>query len=293
MEMGIAAGGSIKQQIKKDTYGIDAWNPKRKRILTIHLVNSLAYKAITGFDAPPSPITPAEYQRSKIPWYSHYDETAPTVKAPSMFKRILGISAIEKMRGTTDPDESCNRFIKIQHLKRVKTPDAREASENLRKQAHESRAKEWWENAIRQISYVIDLETDVRSEDYALRSCCNFHLGRFRDGEIDGSLALRRDKGCIEALTWRAYCRKSLGDHEALREDAERLVGIPETEIIGLELKAEYHLLIEDYCEAYNLAMTLSTKGKDSKRAHEIISIANIKMFGCDFDEDHEWQAKI
>jgi hypothetical protein len=286
--MGIAAGGSIKQQIQKDTYGIESWDIKRKRSLTIHLVNSLAYKTITGFKAPASPITVAAYERAKIPWYSHYDETTPVVKPPSIFKRILGISEIEKQRGIARADEIVQRSIAIQKIHQIRTPDKNEASSSFRERAHESRSKEWWENAVREISFVIDLQSEVRADDFALRSCCNFHLGRYRDGAIDGSLALEKDKGCVEALSWRAYCRKSLGDHRGLREDADALMRVPETELIGLELKAEAALLDERYDDAFNEAMDLKAKSPGHLRANQIISEANMKVFGRDWEEDHD-----
>lgn len=286
--MGIAAGGSIKQQIQKDTCGLDSWSPEKKRSLTIHLVNSMAYKEITGMEPPSSPITAAAYQRAKIPWYSHYDETAPVVKPPSILKRILTIAAIDKKRGVTPPDDGFQRTIAIQSIHKIKTPDKNEASNAFRERAYESRSKKWWVAAVREISYVIDLQSNVRADDYALRSCCNFHLGRYRDGAIDGSLALEKDKECIQGLSWRAFCRKSLGDHEGLHEDALALMRVPETELIGLEFKAEASLLAERYDDAFNEAMMLKAKRPRHLRANQIISEANIKMFGCDFEEDHD-----
>jgi hypothetical protein len=287
--MGIAAGGSIKQQIQKDTYGVESWSPEKRRSLTIHLVNSLAYKAITGMEPPTSPITAAAYQRAKIPWYSNYDETAPIVKPPSIFKRILSIAQIEKKRGVTPPDDEFQRSIAIQNIHKIKTPDKNEASNAFRERAYESRSKEWWEAAVREISYVIDLDVDVSADDFVLRSCCNYHLGQFRDGAIDGSLGLERNKGCVEALSWRAYCRKSLGDHEGLHEDATALMLIPKTEVLGLELKAEALFLAEQYHEAWGYAMELKAKVPGHLRADQIVSEANIKIFGFDIKDDHEF----
>jgi len=286
--MGIAAGGNIKQQIHSDTYGIDSWSINRKRSLTIHLVNSLAYKAITGIDPPPSPITASEYQQARIPWYSHYNEATPVVKPASIFRRILGISGIEKKRGIAQSDDYCLRIYAEQRIHKIRTPDKHEASNTFRRRANESRSKEWWDSAIREISYVIDLGVDVCADDFALRSCCNYHLGKFRDGAIDGSLGLEKDQKCIEALSWRAYCRKSLGDHEELAEDADLLLKFPETELVGLELKAEAAMLAGRYCDAFNDAMDLRAKCPGNVRAEQICSEAHRNVFGCDWKEDDE-----
>lgn len=270
VSMGIAAGGSIKQQIQKDTYGVDAWCTERKRSLTIHLVNSLAYKAITGIDPPKSPITAAEYQHAKIPWYSHYDETAPVVKPPSIFKRILGVTRIEKKRRTLDADDAKSRHLAVAKIHKIRTPDKNEAATVYRTRAYDSLSEERWESALREISYVIDLNVDVRSNDFAIRSCCNYHLGRFKDGAVDGSLGLEKDGGCVEALSWRAYCRKSLGEHKELAEDADALIRIPTTELLGLELKAEAALLAGRYADASSDAKSLMCKDPGNVRAEQI-----------------------
>lgn len=279
VSMGIAAGGSIKQQIQKDTYGVDTWCIERKRSVTIHLVNSLAYRAITGIDPPQSPITAVEYQRAKIPWYSHYDETAPVVKPPSIFKRILGVTGIEKKRGISDANDSKLRHLAVAKIHKIRTPDKNEAATVYRTRAYDSLGEERWESAIREISYVIDLNVDVRSNDFALRSCCNYHLGRFKDGAVDGSLGLEKDGECVEALSWRAYCRKSLGEHEELAEDASALIRISKTELLGLELKAEAALLAGRYADASNDAKLLMDKDPGNVRAEQIFREASQEEF--------------
>lgn len=268
--MGIAAGGSIKQSIYKDTYGAESWDPDTKRTLTIHLVNSLAYKAITGTEPPPSPITTAEYQRANIPWYSHYNEATPTVKPPSLFKRILGVSEIEKNRGVSKPEEAALRNVLIQRIETIRTPEKIDASIQYRKRAYDSRDKGFWHTAIREISYVIDLDIDVCAEDYVIRSSCNYQISRYRDGSIDASLGLEKNPMCMEALTWRAFCRKQLGEHQDLDKDADALIKIEETELIGMEMKAEAALLAGRYYDARITAMKLKIKNPGHNRANEI-----------------------
>jgi hypothetical protein len=293
VSMGIAAGGSIKQQIHRDTYGIESWNPERKRSLTIHLVNSLAYKAITGMEPPPSPITAAEYKRANIPWFSHYDESAPALKPQSILKKILSVSTIEKQRGIVSHNDIGNFIIRAQQVHRIRTPDKNEASNDFRKRAKESQRYKWWEAALREISYVIDLGVDVTAEDYALRSSCNYHLGRFKEGSIDATLGLEDDSSCVEALTWRAYCRQSLAEHDLLYIDAIELIKFQKTELLGLELSVEaaLHATLFDevhlYTEAINNARTLKKKRPNYKKADELISALNMKFCGRDWGEDH------
>jgi hypothetical protein len=278
VSMGIAAGGNIKQQIQKDSYGVESWNPNKMRNLTIHLVNSKSYKAITGFDPPESPITAEAYESARIPWFSDYDETVPAIKPTSIFKRIMSISVIEKRRGISGTKDREQRLAAIQNIHRIRTPDKNEAVQAFRNRAYESYSKNWWDSAVREISYVIDLDVDVRANDFVLRSCCNYHLGHFREGSIDASLGLERDQKCVEALTWRAYCRKKLGEHEDLDEDADALLQIRETELIGLEMKAEAALLAGRYDDVLKSAMRLKTRHPGHIRADEICHEAKKKL---------------
>lgn len=276
--MGVAAGGSIRQQIHKDTHGVESWDPRQKRRLTIHLVNSLAYKEITGLEPPASPITSVEYQRANIPWYSYYDESAPIVKPPSIFKRILTVTGIAKKRGIDQSDDLRMRHLVVQQIHKIRTPDKIEASVIHRKRAYDARARGYWQSAIREISYVIDLNVDTCADDFALRSSCNYQLGRYRDGSIDGSLGLRKDRKCVDALSWRAFCREKLGEHKELDDDADALLEIPETELLGLEMKAEAALLAGRFDDALKAAMKLKFRHAGHIRAEQICDDANKKL---------------
>jgi hypothetical protein len=273
-EMGIAAGGNIKQIIHPDNYGLETWNIECMRGLTIHLVNSLVYKSITGEDPPPSPVTAEQYKRAKIPWYSYYDETVIPVKPPSVFKRILSVMAIEKRRGVAVNQSEVSMQITEELLQQIKTPSKREATEIYRARAHQNAEMCHWQAALREISLVIDYKTYIQATDYALRSRCNYYLGRFDDGAIDGSLALEKDSKCDDGLTWRAFCRKASGDFEGLREDADQLIRNEETELIGLELRAEAALLAGRYNDAIYDALSLGKKRPGYPRAEQILSEA-------------------
>jgi hypothetical protein len=135
---------------------------------------------------------------------------------------------------------------------------------------------------------VIDLQSDVRADDYALRSCCNFYLANWKDGDVDGSLALEKDKKCVEAVLWRAYCRMSIDDYDGVSEDASRLLEFPETHLIGLHLKAETALLKGNYEDAIKNASALESKQPEHPRANAIISEAKMKKFWHDFENDDD-----
>ena len=72
--MGLGAGGRITQKLYPDPFGLEVWDPSNAGSVTVHLVNTEQYQAITGSDPPPSPIDAATYTAYGFPWFALYDE---------------------------------------------------------------------------------------------------------------------------------------------------------------------------------------------------------------------------
>lgn len=280
-ERGIAAGGKIKQQIFQDTYGAESWDLNQRRLLKIHMVNSIAYQSITGQEPPPSPITTEKYQESRIPWFSHYDENTQSLKGASAFGKLIGIEAIDKRRGIADARPLSNITIDPEVIRKIKTPDVDEAIQDFRKRSRENADAGRWAAALREIDYLIDLESDdesgVEAQDYALRSLCNYQIKRYFEGMLDGDKALKLDSNCTVALSSRAFCRLLMGDFHGVKEDAKKLLQNPQTELIGLELRAEACLLSGHYNDAIYDALSLGKKRPGYRRAEEILDEARSK----------------
>lgn len=275
-EMGIAAGGRIKQQILRDTYGVETWDPNRRRSLKIHMVNSVVYKSITGQDPPPSPISAEQYQQAGVPWFSHYDEMAQSVKSPAIFNRVIGVDAIDRRRGVNSAPTPI-LHIRPEDIQRIRTPDIDEAIRDLRKLAQGYAEARQWSSALRDIDYLIDLDYRVEASDYVLRSSCNYHLSRYVEGIFDGDHALNIHSENPEAVFWRARCRLAIGDHASLGDDAELLMRIPEAEPFGLELRAVASLLSGRYNDAVYDALYLKKKFPSNQRAEAILDGARVK----------------
>jgi hypothetical protein len=275
--MGIAAGGRIKQMIIADPYGIDSWDRSRKRVLTIHLVNSLAYKIITGKAPPLPPVTKNQYESGGIPWFTFYDEKIPKVAGSSLFKRILGVSEIAIRRGEALGDLKHGINISPEKIRQIRTPDAAEAAETYRSRAYESAARSEWKIALSEISNAIDLGKKKKASDYALRCCCNYNLGYYTDGEVDGSLGLEINPDSKDARSWRAYCRLADGDHDGLEEDANVLISKPETAVFGFEMRAEAALLSGRYQDAISDALNIRRLDANHTRAERILTEARSK----------------
>ena len=72
--MGLGAGGRLAQKIYPDPYGIDTWDPERRGRVTVHILNSRQFTAVTGQPLPPSPVDAAAYTAHGLPWFKRYEE---------------------------------------------------------------------------------------------------------------------------------------------------------------------------------------------------------------------------
>lgn len=73
-DMGMGAGGFIKQEISMDKYGFDKWDTSQHQRVFVHLLNSLEYKKITGLENPNKPLCPNVYKSYNYPWFDYYSE---------------------------------------------------------------------------------------------------------------------------------------------------------------------------------------------------------------------------
>ena len=247
-EMGIAAGGSIKQQILEDTYGVESWDEAVFRDVVIHIVNSDAYQRITGRPTPPSPITADHYARHKIPWYSDYNEPAHSVAPVGIFKRILSVGKIDKSRGVTG-DETPPRPIQPEDIVRIRTQTLEERREALTERARQSSQNGYHRIAAREASQALDL-SDNHPLPFLIRAYSNHRLGLHADAEADASAYLRLQPDHLGALSIRAYSSLALGEMLLAKNDAEMILASQPDDHDGLYVRAEANLQLKHYGDA-------------------------------------------
>ena len=74
LEMGLAPGGLMRQEIYEDEYGLDAWDLTQGVRCFVHLANSTIYQAITGHRPPQPPPTAKDYNQVGLPWFDYYSD---------------------------------------------------------------------------------------------------------------------------------------------------------------------------------------------------------------------------
>ena len=98
-EMGLAAGGLMKQKIYEDTYGYDKWDQTHSSRCFVHLLNSTAYRAVTGKEPPVGVPTAADYTAAGLPWFDLYDEHKGAVVGSDKLAKVDSVAALGIKKG--------------------------------------------------------------------------------------------------------------------------------------------------------------------------------------------------
>jgi len=100
-DMGLGAGGKMKQQIFEDKYGFDVWDLDHKNRVFVHLANSFAWRSITKEEPPTVPFTPSEYKSHGFPWFDYYQDDRQALAATMKMKGVKSILQLGFQKGLT------------------------------------------------------------------------------------------------------------------------------------------------------------------------------------------------
>ncbi len=98
-EMGLGAGGRMRQKIYPDPHGIDTWDADNFGRVYVHIVNSMAYREITGKEPPPTPVSASTYSQHGLPWFDLYDDHLGDIEAPDALKNVKSIKDMDADKG--------------------------------------------------------------------------------------------------------------------------------------------------------------------------------------------------
>ncbi|PWD51497.1 hypothetical protein C8046_13360 [Serinibacter arcticus] len=80
--MGVGAGGTMRQEIYRDSRPLDDYDAERSSRVFVHLCSAEQWTAITGEAPPPSPIDRETYVHLNLPWFDYFDDDGEDL-APS------------------------------------------------------------------------------------------------------------------------------------------------------------------------------------------------------------------
>jgi len=88
-EMGLGKGGEIVQKVYADPHGLEAWKELPEATMAVYLVNSVAFKEITGIDMP-APVGQEQYQGK---WFGLGDAAEKDVAGSDTFVGLHSVFA--------------------------------------------------------------------------------------------------------------------------------------------------------------------------------------------------------
>ena len=127
-DMGLGAGGRMRQKIYPDPHGITTWDPDEQARVFVHLADSMTWRQITGEEPPPTPVTAATYRDHGLPWFELYDADQGDVAAPEALSGVKPISEIDAGKHTAPQQDDRAVDIpgrQIVHLGRPPHPKGR------------------------------------------------------------------------------------------------------------------------------------------------------------------------
>ena len=97
--MGLAPGGSMRQEIYEDPYDFSDWQTNTSSRCFVHLCNSMVWQSITG-RAPPQPCPTAKcYSKAGLPWVEYYDDTQEALKGAGILSKLKSVVQISHAKG--------------------------------------------------------------------------------------------------------------------------------------------------------------------------------------------------
>ncbi len=98
-EMGLGAGGRMRQEIYEDEHGLDTWDLENHARVYVHIVNSMMFREITGQEPPATPVTARQYTEAGLPWFDLYDEHKGGVAGSDNFNGVKSIKEMDQHKG--------------------------------------------------------------------------------------------------------------------------------------------------------------------------------------------------
>ena len=129
-DMGLAAGGQMRQEIYDDSFGFDDWDRRHSSRCFVHIANSMVWRGITGEPPPTVPPTSNEYTKAGLPWFEYYADGSEALAGSDTLANVKSVAALGKDKGDVPLPE--NESVTVQNLielrKGLKKGQVREGS---------------------------------------------------------------------------------------------------------------------------------------------------------------------
>ncbi len=124
--MGIGAGGTIRQKILQDRYGVETWDLANPVTAIVYIVNSEQFQSLTDEAPPPTPISAEDYTKRGFPWFELYEESSD-IAPVELLQEVKSVGQIDAERSLDVPPEKSIDVspAQIKKIRRQKKPSPR------------------------------------------------------------------------------------------------------------------------------------------------------------------------
>ncbi len=98
-DMGLGAGGRMRQEIYDDPYSLEDWEAERHARCFVHLVGALVWAGLSGEQPPAPPMSAWDYEQRGLPWFDWYDPHHEALAAQEVLAKLKSIRAIGAEKG--------------------------------------------------------------------------------------------------------------------------------------------------------------------------------------------------
>ena len=108
MDMGLAPGGRMRQEIYDDPHAFADWDLRQRGRCFVHLANALVWRAVTGENPPTTPPTAEEYTRAGLPWFDYYAADREALAGAKRFDGMKSVAELGKKKGEVPLPENAS-----------------------------------------------------------------------------------------------------------------------------------------------------------------------------------------
>jgi hypothetical protein len=112
--MGLAPGGRMRQEIYEDPFRLEDWDLGHSSRCFVHLVNSSAWRQITGQAPPSQPIRADQYTAAGYPWFDYFDAEHNALAGSKILARVKSVK--EKAHEKRSSVLKGNNSLEIRHI---------------------------------------------------------------------------------------------------------------------------------------------------------------------------------
>ena len=119
-EMGLGAGGRMRQKIYPDEHGWETWDEDNRGETFVHIVNSMMFREITGREPPPTPISARTYTEYGLPWFDLYDEHKRDLRPAGKLGKVKSVKELDQEKGFGPQQDDSSVDVHQNQIKKLK-----------------------------------------------------------------------------------------------------------------------------------------------------------------------------